>query len=198
MIQSEYLADKNGRIIVFDIADYSTKLERTNEICGLLYADMSMKSVENTERLCMCVKQQGVYIGIIYCYTNINNGKKYVGQTINPRQRFHHHLSLCKDKNSIWHRVLRRYGLDNFHYHILSIVITDTKGELQEKLNAKEACYIDSMRSSVKEWGYNVAQGGCAILTMKAAKELGISTASIRHSIKTHHKTKQGVTFQRI
>lgn len=198
MIQSEYLADKNGRIIVFDIADYSTKLERTNEICGLLYADMSMKSVENTERLCMCVKQQGVYIGIIYCYTNINNGKKYVGQTINPRQRFHHHLSLCKDKNSIWHKVLRRYGLDNFHYHILSIVITDTKGELQEKLNAKEAYYIDSMRSSVKEWGYNVAQGGLCHFNNESRKRIGYLHGINTSLYQTHHKTKQGVTFQRI
>jgi len=32
----------------------------------------------------------------------------------------------------------------------------------------------------------------------EAAKELHTSTASVHHSIKTQHKTKQGIVFQRI
>lgn len=41
-------------------------------------------------------------MGIIYCYTNLINNKKYIGQTINPHQRFLQHKSSAfneKDKD---------------------------------------------------------------------------------------------------
>ena len=41
-------------------------------------------------------------MGIIYCYTNLINKKKYIGQPINPHQRFLQHKSSAfneKDKD---------------------------------------------------------------------------------------------------
>ena len=63
-------------------------------------------------------------MGIIYCYTNLVNNKKYIGQTINPKERFNQHKSSAfneKDNeyNSPLHRAFRKYGYENFKYEIL-------------------------------------------------------------------------------
>ena len=64
-------------------------------------------------------------MGIIYCYTNLINGKKYIGQTINPSQRYSAHKSTHLNEkdpeyDSLFHRALRKYGWDNFKYEVLN------------------------------------------------------------------------------
>ena len=39
-------------------------------------------------------------MGIIYCFTNNINDKKYIGQTINPLQRYNAHKSNYANKNN--------------------------------------------------------------------------------------------------
>ena len=63
-------------------------------------------------------------MGIIYCYTNLINNKKYIGQTINPEQRYKQHLSSAfnpndKEYDSLIHRAFRKHGFNNFQYSIL-------------------------------------------------------------------------------
>jgi group I intron endonuclease len=85
-------------------------------------------------------------MGIIYCYTNLINGKKYVGQTINPRQRYNAHKSTAfneKDPeyNSPLHRAFRKYGYENFKYEILA------EAETIEELNGLEIYYIANLKT---------------------------------------------------
>ena len=97
-------------------------------------------------------------MGIIYCYTNNINGKKYIGQTINPEQRYKAHKSSAfnpKDSeyNSIIHRAFRKYGYENFTYTILA------EADTIEELNGLEIYYIAHYNTQIPN-GYNVETGG--------------------------------------
>ena len=64
-------------------------------------------------------------MGIIYCFTNLINNKKYVGQSINDDgSRYSNHKHAYKsEKNceydSPLHRAMRKYGFENFSYEIV-------------------------------------------------------------------------------
>lgn len=97
-------------------------------------------------------------LGIIYCYTNLINSKKYIGQTINPQQRFNAHNSAAFNEkspeyDSCFHRALRKYGVENFKYEIIDTADT------YEELNKKEIYYIQKFNTLVPN-GYNVIDGG--------------------------------------
>lgn len=100
-----------------------------------------------------------IYLGIIYCYTNKINGKKYIGQTINPESRYAAHKSSYKNSNdqeynSLLHQAFRKYGFDNFKYEILIKDIDDI-----DLLNELEIYYIKKFNCKVPN-GYNVEDGG--------------------------------------
>lgn len=63
-------------------------------------------------------------MGAIYCYTNLINQKKYIGQSVDPNQRFKAHKSAVHNEASTeydapLHRAMRKYGYENFSYEIL-------------------------------------------------------------------------------
>ena len=98
-------------------------------------------------------------MGIIYCYTNLQNGKRYIGQTINPEQRKKQHYSSAfnpndADYNAVIHKAFRKYGYENFEYRILAFDIEDLN-----ILNLLEEYYIQSFNTKVP-FGYNVLDGG--------------------------------------
>lgn len=98
-------------------------------------------------------------MGIIYCYTNTINGKKYVGQTINPAQRYNAHKSsyqnpIDKEYDSLLHRAFRKYGYENFQYEILVNNIDNI-----DLLNELEIYYIKHL-NCLKPNGYNIEIGG--------------------------------------
>lgn len=97
--------------------------------------------------------------GIIYCYTNLANGKKYIGQTINPDLRKKAHKSAyLNEKNCEYdaplHRAFRKYGYENFSYEILAENIDNF-----EELNEKEIYFIKEYSTQIPN-GYNVESGG--------------------------------------
>lgn len=99
-------------------------------------------------------------MGIIYCFTNLINNKKYIGQSIrDDNSRYNNHISSYKHDNSQeysspFHRALRKYGLENFKYEILIENINDV-----DVLNNLEIFYIKKYNSLIPN-GYNVEPGG--------------------------------------
>lgn len=98
-------------------------------------------------------------MGIIYCFTNKINNKKYIGQTVNPNHRYVQHKSVAfneKDPsyNTPFHAAIRKYGWENFNYEVLISEIDDFN-----ILNQLEIYYIDKYNTKVPN-GYNIQAGG--------------------------------------
>lgn len=90
----------------------------------------------------------------IYKITNVLNDKCYIGQSINPQERWRHHKIIAKsgkDKGkSAIHDALREVGEDNFVFEIIGWF---------EDYNEKEKYYIKYYNSLVPN-GYNIMEGG--------------------------------------
>ncbi len=104
-------------------------------------------------------------MGIIYCYTNKINNKKYVGQTRFPNRRKREHFSMALNEcsDSVFHKAIRKYGRKNFEYCILE------KGSSKE-LDNLEQIWIDKMDSFIPN-GYNMTLGGNGLNGYKAPLE---------------------------
>lgn len=96
-------------------------------------------------------------MNIIYCYTNKITGTKYIGQTINPEERYNQHKSNAfnpssHEYNSTFHKKVRQYGWDNFIYEVLEEIEDNTK---LDEAEIKWIAYYDSYHN-----GYNDTPGG--------------------------------------
>lgn len=92
-------------------------------------------------------------MGYIYLRTNKINGKKYVGQAVDIKQReytwntiSHHYAGKAIDA------ARAKYGIDNFVFEII-------KECEDEKLNYWERYYIKKLNTKVP-YGYNLTDGG--------------------------------------
>lgn len=94
--------------------------------------------------------------GIIYCYTNKINGKKYVGQTKDERKRKYQHKG--KQGCSVFHNAINKYGWDNFKYEVLSRKQYLNEEDASFDLDLLEIYYIDKFDSYNN--GYNSTYGG--------------------------------------
>ena len=90
-------------------------------------------------------------IGYIYKYTNLINGKIYIGKTyrLNKRKYEHKH----REVNTYFHNALKKYGFENFKYEVIAQTDND------KTLNFLERYYIRKF-NSFGENGYNLTLGG--------------------------------------
>lgn len=132
--------------------------------------------------------------GKIYKYTNLINGKVYIGQTRQTlEQRDKNHLQQLKD-NTYFHRALKKYGRENFSLELVEENIP------YADLDRKEKEYIDKFDSFYTTGkGYNLTQGG---QWSSGTQKLTLSQASeikqlILHSQKTFQEIGEeyGVTM---
>lgn len=92
----------------------------------------------------------------IYKFQNLQNGKIYIGQSVDIERRYKDHINRAKNKNSAeynssLHCAIRKYGLDNFSF----VVLEECNKNL---LNEREQYWI-KYYNSYKD-GYNETTGG--------------------------------------
>ena len=97
---------------------------------------------------------------IIYCYTNLINNKKYIGQTtMELRKRHNGHISCSynenknKEYNLYFHCAIRKYGIKNFKLEVLHIAD-------KYSLDLLEIHYIEKWNLLDRKYGYNISSGG--------------------------------------
>lgn len=93
----------------------------------------------------------------IYLITNLVNGKKYVGFTVNSlRLRFRQHIrdAHMNKFNMPIHKAILKYGKENF-----SIDLLYESENIQDTLSLKEAEFIIE-HNSLSPNGYNLSSGG--------------------------------------
>lgn len=123
---------------------------------------VSSYSLEQVDKICA----QEKYSGIVYCYINQINQKRYIGQTISPTKRHVAHIASSKpyskrrDKNLPFHRAIGKYGIDKFTYTILEIIIGSSKSSLIKEMDDLEKYWIEQFNTTNKQYGYNILNGG--------------------------------------
>lgn len=93
----------------------------------------------------------------IYKFTNLINGKSYIGQSINIDKRIKEHFWKSENENdvsfnSILHQAIRKYGAKNFSVDV--VIECDV-----EDLDEMEKYYIIEY-NTITPNGYNILSGG--------------------------------------
>lgn len=104
------------------------------------------------------VKQCG-----IYCYQNLINNKKYIGQSVDLENRRKNFKPNRLYSNKYLKNDVDKYGIENFRYTIL----THCK---EEELNYFERFYISRLRTTDRTYGYNIQNGGNSQRNRKAKR----------------------------
>lgn len=91
----------------------------------------------------------------IYKYTNIHNGKVYIGQTkLSLSERAQSRGNNYKEC-SRFYNAIKKYGWDSFRGEVIA------DGLSKEAANKEEMRYISLHRSTDPAFGYNILNGGC-------------------------------------
>ncbi len=92
----------------------------------------------------------------IYCITNKNNNKKYIGQSIRIENRWKEHIGNLKNNkhhNDHLQNSWNTYGASGFSFEIIEVC---TKPELDDR----EDYWIKFYNSTNREKGYNIREAG--------------------------------------
>lgn len=96
----------------------------------------------------------------IYKLTCINNGKIYIGKSVNIYNRLGDHRRCAKKTKGDYYfeNALIKHGWDSFTVEILEIIDNFDKLKDKEILLDKESRYIEEFNSTDKSKGYNVCK----------------------------------------
>lgn len=126
--------------------------------------------------------------GIVYRVINKINGKIYIGvtrRTLYTRKLEHIRLSKVSNPNYIFHKAIKKYGIENFIFEIIDYFI------INKECIEKEKYYISEYNTFYKNNGYNMTLGGEGVLghvyhhTDETKKQISLSMKGIKKTEET-------------
>ena len=125
----------------------------------------------------------------IYCIENMVNEHKYIGQSINLKDRLYGHktkLKHNKHPNRHLQFAVNKYGMENFKFYIIE------ECDIPQ-LDERERYYISLYKTNNPEFGYNIEPGGSRDLkTMSDETKLKISESLKGRAFTEEHRAKIG------
>lgn len=139
------------------------------------------------------------YIGYnncgIYCWTNKVNGKKYIGQAVNLKVRKRKFLNWNNPKyaGDYINQARIKYNSNEYwNYEILEFCN-------KEDLNEKETYYISYFKSNLKEFGYNLTEGGGGtfgyVLSEETKRKMSIANSGEKNGFYGKHHSEETKRF---
>lgn len=126
---------------------------------------------------------------IIYKITNLKNNKIYIGLTTlkSAQCRFTKHVSEAKNstENRYFLNAINKYGKENFKIEEIDFAYTI------EELKQKEINYIKLLRSTDRNIGYNLSEGGDGTPGVLKSKETRDKIRQKALGRKVSEKTKE-------
>lgn len=128
----------------------------------------------------------------VYCIENKVNFKRYVGSSINMKERLRNHknkLKRNKHVNNYLQNAFNKYGIDNFNFLIICEV------QNKDDLLKVEQYYIDLYNSFYDSNGYNIRRDASSNLGFKHAEETKakLSKISKKRFAKKENHNRYGV-----
>ena len=128
-------------------------------------------------------KKSPEVISGIYKITNTENGKVYIGQSVNIYKRWVEHKRAAFNENSFdfnvpFHRAILAHGPEHFECEILESFDIDDAGSLKRVLDERETYYIDRYQSFINledEYGKRVDKGYNATMSGSEGSKVFIS-----------------------
>ncbi len=125
----------------------------------------------------------------IYIITNLINGKQYIGETVNVKQRMKDHRS--KKDGQVISCAIKKYGLENFEVEIRYWPNLEKESllDLEEQLIIELDCLVPN--------GYNVCKRGRSVKGKPCSEETK-KKLSLAHKGKVHSaETRQKISMAR-
>ena len=121
--------------------------------------------------------------GVVYLILNLINGKRYVGQTVQPlKKRFNKHAN-CKTMPI--GKAIRKYGKENFYCGVIKSCSSKSEMDYWEKF------YIVALKSKNRKIGYNCTDGGEGTSGIERSPEYRAKLSAAMTGEKNHRYGKK-------
>jgi group I intron endonuclease len=131
----------------------------------------------------------------IYRITNNINGKVYIGQSMNIKNRWRQHKYGAFEMNGhcrYLYSAMHKYGINNFSITVIEKLNRNTNLFIEDDLNKFEEYFIEKYHSFVDDPlcnGYNLTKGGDhVVMSLTTRQKISEKNTGKHHSKKTKNK----------